>query len=275
MIASISLSFFEIFPLQANSAGSSMYNLGVCVVFAGLEYVRNTSIFREPGVFMIYLNIAIILELFFKKEINKKNIFVFVIAIFSTFSTAAFITLAAIFIAYLFTKNTNISVLKTKSFLIITFVMAIVVLLSYSGLYDMVFSKIGKDNVGDGSSLARGVSVFANLNMFFDHYLVGVGIKNYPAAFGKYTLDLVGISMDVGNNTNTITTVFAVYGIFFGVLLFYMLFSLAKKTSNSFMVRIFLFLVLIMLYSNEDLRYSLMSATFLMWGMTSRKEIAI
>jgi len=275
VIASISLSFFEIFPVHNNSAGSTMYNLGVCIVFADAAFVRNTSIFREPGVFMIYLNIAIIFELFFKSEINKQNLFVFILAIFSTLSTAAFIALGTIFIAYLFTKRTTKSSVKAKGFVIMMMLIAIGAIILSDELYSMVFDKMGKDNIADGSSLARGLSVLANLNIFLDNLIFGVGIRDYPALFGKYTLDLVGISMDVGNNTNTITTILAVYGILFGFIFVYMLISFAKKTSKSIMVRTFIFLVLIMLYSNEDLRYSLMSATFLMWGLTRRKELAV
>ena len=73
LLASISLSIFEIFPVQNNSAGATMYNLGACIVFADGAYVRNTSIFREPGVFMIYLNIAVMFELFFKKKPNHNR----------------------------------------------------------------------------------------------------------------------------------------------------------------------------------------------------------
>ena len=142
-------------------------------------------------------------------------------------------------------------------------------------LYSMVFDKIGKDNIADGSSLARGISVLANFNIFLDNFIFGVGIKDYPGSFGKYTLELTGFFMDVGNNTNTITTVLAVYGIFLGCFFIYMLISFAKRASNSILVRNLIFLVLIMFYSNEDLRYSLLSAMMLMWGLTSRKEIDV
>ncbi|WP_427875241.1 hypothetical protein [Flavobacterium sp. MMS24-S5] len=273
VIASISLSFFEIFPVQYNSAGATMYNLGVAIVFADGSYVRNTSIFREPGVFMIYLNIAILFELFFKSEINKKYLFVFILALFSTFSTAAFITVGIIFISFLFTNNKSKASIKNKSLIVGLLSIGFIVVLLSGELYSMIFEKMGKDNIGDGSSLARAMSVLANFNIFLDNIFFGVGIKNYPLFFEKYTRALIGFGLDVGNNTNTITTILAVYGFLFGFLFIYMLISFAKKTSNSIIVRTFIFLVLIMLYSNEELRYSLMSATFLMWGLLSRKKV--
>ncbi|MEO7975785.1 hypothetical protein [Flavobacterium sp.] len=272
VISSIIPSVIGIFPKQINSAGASVHNLWLCVVSLEYTYLRNMSIFREPGVYMIYLNFAIIFELFFKEEINKRNLLVFVLAIVSTLSTAAFIALGTIFIAYLFTKSKTKASQKTKAFIIAMILISIMAIAISGELYSMVFGKVSKDNVGDGSSLARGVSVVANFNIFLDNFLFGVGIRDYPLLFEKYTLDLVGIALETGNNTNTITTILAVYGLLFGSLFVYMLICFAKKTSKSIIVRVFIFLVLIMFYSNEDLRYSIMSATMLMFGLTSRKE---
>lgn len=268
--ANISSSFFEIFPVQINSAGATVYNLWVCMVSFENVYVRNMSIFREPGVFMIYLNIAVVFELFFKEKLNKRYLFVFIAAIFTTVSTAAFIALITIFMAYLFTKNKTKSVVSNKGYIILIMFIGILLLLLSGELYSMIFDKVGKDNISDGSSLARGISVVANINIFLDHFIFGGGIKNYPLLFEKSTRDLIGISMDVGNNTNTITTVLAVYGILFGSFFIYMIISFVKKVSNLIIVRFFIFLSMIMFYSNEDLRYSLMSACLLMWGLKSR-----
>ncbi len=275
VIANISTDLFSIFPVQTNTADANVYNIGVCMVSANHENIRNMGIFREPGVYMIYLNLAIIFELFFKSEINKRNVFVFIITIFTTLSTAAFIALGTIFIAFLFTKSKTRASVKSKRFIIAMALIALGVVVLSGELYSMVFDKIGKDNIADGSSLARGISVLANFNIFLDNFIFGVGIKDYPGSFGKYTLELTGFFMDVGNNTNTITTVLAVYGIFLGCFFIYMLISFAKKASNSILVRNLIFLVLIMFYSNEDLRYSLLSAMMLMWGLTSRKEIDV
>jgi len=272
VISSISPSFFQIFPAQTNSAGATFYNLGICIVSFENLYVRNMSIFREPGVFMIYLNMAIIFELFFKEKVNRRYLLVFIFAIFSTLSTAAFLILGSILIAYLFTKNKNKAVLKNKALIMGLGIIAIAFIFSSSTFYSMIFDKIGKNSIGEGSSLARGISVVANFNIFLENFIFGTGIKIYPLEFSKATLALIGISLDIGNNTNTITTLFAVYGFFIGCLFIFMLFSFAKKTSNSLIVRIIIFFVLIMFYSNEDLRYSLMSATLLMWGLKNKQK---
>jgi hypothetical protein len=270
VISNISPSFFQIFPAQTNSAGATFYNLGFGIVSFENLYVRNMSFFREPGVFMIYLNIAIIFELFFKESVNKRYLFVFIFAIFSTVSTAAFLILGLILFAYLFTKNRNKAVLNNKILIIGLGIIAVAFILSSAEFYSMIFDKVGKDSIGEGSSLARGISVIANFNIFLENFIFGTGIKSYPLEFSRATLALIGVSLDIGNNTNTITTLFAVYGLFIGCLFIFMLFGFAKKTSNSLIIRTMIFIVLIMFYSNEDLRYSLMSATFLMWGLKEK-----
>jgi uncharacterized membrane protein len=258
------------FPVQVNTTDAHVYNLGLCMVSFENAYVRNMSIFREPGVFMIYLNLAVIFELLFKEKFNRYHLLVFILAIFTTVSTAAFIALITIFTAYLFTRSNTKTAMRNKAYIIGVFFLGLFVLLVSGELYALIFDKIGKDNIADGSSLARGVSVLANINIFVDNFLFGVGIKHYPDIFAKYTLDLIGLSMDVGNNTNTITTVFAIYGLLLGGFLVYMILSFVKKASKSIIVRFFIFLALIMFYSNEDLRYSLMSAVLLMWGLKNR-----
>lgn len=84
-------SVFVYFPTISNYADVTFYNLYISVVFASVDVIRNTGIFREPGVFMIYLTFALMLELFFFKKRDIRNIIVFVIALLLTKSTAGYI----------------------------------------------------------------------------------------------------------------------------------------------------------------------------------------
>lgn len=267
ILSNISLSLFEIFPIQQNSNGATLYNLYLSVIFTDSSFIRNTSIFREPGVFMIYLNFAVIFELFFKDKVNKRYLLIFIISILTTFSTAAFIILGTIFIGYLFTHSKNINTFKNKFLILFFLLLTLSIFLITDEFYKLVFEKIGKDNISDGSSLARGVSIVANLNIFLDNFLYGVGINDFPTKFQQYTLKLVGFSLDVGNNTNTITTLFAIYGVLYGSFFLYMIIIFAKKATNTIFSRFLVLLSLLMLFSNEQLRYSLMFTMLLMFGL--------
>lgn len=268
-LASIFPVFLNVFPVFINPNDVEFYNLGVCVVFKDVGELRNTSIFREPGVFMIYLCIAIIFELFCADKTNKLKLIVFVMALFSTFSTAAFIVFGVICFSYLFVQNKNLKIMVNKMVILIIGCIIISAIFLSSDLYSRVFDKLGKDSVNDGSALARGASVFVNYHIFLDNPLKGIGITQFPNTFARYSLQLFQVSMDSGNNTNTITTIFAIYGSLFGLLFLYTLIMLVRKLSNSIISQCGLFLVMLMLFSNEDLRYSLFAFVLLFWGLIS------
>lgn len=256
------------FPVYANANDVQFYNLGICVVFKDVMEVRNTGIFREPGVFMIYLSVAIIFELFYRETINKRNVIVITVALFLTFSTAAFIILGVIGIAYLFKKNDKMT-LYNKIFIVVVGIVVVFVVLLTPEINARIFDKIGKDSVKDGSSLARGVSVIINLEIFLDNPIKGIGISNFPNAFSMYGLKIFNFEIPSGNNTNTITTILAIYGLIFGLIVFYLLFKLTSKISKKIVINIFLFIAFLMMFSNEDLRYSLMIFVLLFWGLRS------
>jgi len=259
------------FPVQMNTGDVEFHNLGIGIVFKDVQQVRNTGIYREPGVFMIYLMIAIIMELFFNEVINKKKLIIIIIALLLTFSTAAFIILAVVCVAYLF-KNNDKNTVKNKVFILLAGVAIVVVVLLSSDIYSLVFDKIGKDSINEGSSLARGASVLINLQIFFDNPIKGVGISNFENSYSLYSLKLFNLNFAIGNNTNTITTIFAIYGILFGMIFCCLVFMLAKKLSNLIIPRVLIALALLMMFSNEDLRYSLMSFVFLFWGLKSEPD---
>jgi O-antigen ligase len=265
IIAMFLPSLLTIFPISVNENDASFYNLGICLVFNDGE-VRNTGIFREPGVFMIYLTIGVLFELFIKEKINNRYLFVFLTALFLTLSTAAYIILGLVCFAYLFRANSR-SNFKNKLLIMGVAVVAIIVIALSPNIYSKLFDKIGKDSINEGSSLARGASVLVNLNIFVDNPVGGVGIKDFPSSFETYSLKLFSLALSSENNTNTITTIFAVYGIVLGIIFIFMVINLVNKFSKSIIISALLFLVFMMLFSNEDLRYSLMTFVLLFWGL--------
>ncbi|MDB5288272.1 MAG: hypothetical protein JWR05_3221 [Mucilaginibacter sp.] len=273
IIASVSDSFLSFFPISVNVGNVEFYNLFVCVVFKDVGEMRNTGIFREPGVYMIYLNIAILFELFYKDKINKLHVVVFLITLFLTFSTAAFIILIFTCIAYLLKKNNREERIYTKLLIITLGVVIVCVIMLSPGIYSRIFDKIGKDSIDDGSSLARAISIYVNYHIFIDNPIAGCGITKYVNKFLSYTREYFHITTSTGNNTNMILTVFAVYGLVFGMALLYSIMRLAKKISKEFIVSGLLIVAFLMMLSNEDLRYSLMIYVFLFWGLRTDLNI--
>ena len=106
LISVLSPEVIELFPVISNSQSLEYHFLGfsnVCYI-EGLS--RNLSIFREPGVYVIFLVIALISEIHILDNKGRKlNIILYCVALFTTFSTAGYILLFALAIYYLFAKH--------------------------------------------------------------------------------------------------------------------------------------------------------------------------
>ncbi|MGI1812060.1 O-antigen ligase family protein [Priestia sp. TGN 0903] len=89
----------------------------------GVNVFRNNSIFWEPGVWQIYLNYALIYQLFFSKKVNKKILTVLLINLITTFSTTGnIICLMILLVAFLKFKPKTQATLFLKYYLLIPLV---------------------------------------------------------------------------------------------------------------------------------------------------------
>ena len=260
-------------PVHVNVIGVEFRNLYIAAVYKGVGLIRNTSIFREPGVFMIYLLLGIIFELFYSAKINKKHIFIFFIALFTTFSTAAFIILFLVVIGYLL-KRDKINFIKNKSTIIFFVVIVILILSFYPEIYLRIFSKLDSESVSYGSLTARVASIVVNFYIFVINPVVGCGLSNYGDLFTTYSMQHFGIPLNAaGQSTNSFMSIFATYGFLYGSIIIYSFLSLTKKFSKNVFIQIILFLSLMMMFSNEDMRYSLLFCTLFFFGLKFTPKI--
>jgi hypothetical protein len=89
----------------------------------GMNVFRNNSIFWEPGVWQIYLNFALIYQLFFNKKVNKKVLTVLLINLITTFSTTGnIICLVILLVAFLRFKPKTQATLFLKYYLLVPLV---------------------------------------------------------------------------------------------------------------------------------------------------------
>lgn len=77
--------------------------------------LRNSSIFREPGVFMVYLGLSLIVELIYLPRVRKKynviHIIILLVALLSTFSTGGIVTgVLILLLVILSQRKINLSV---------------------------------------------------------------------------------------------------------------------------------------------------------------------
>lgn len=247
-------------PIVENIVGVTKYNFYLSVVNNEGSFLRNSSIFREPGVYMMYLILALIVELYlmnkFNTGIDVKYIFVILFALLLTFSTGGYLVFLCFIIYYLLHNNKNI--MKFVYFFILgSIIWFLYNIFSDSFEQTQVLNKLQKDSTHYGSTLSRISSIIIPLKIFSHNILVGSGLDSFSKLYSLYSWETYQIMFtSEGTSTNTILNKFATYGLLSGTLFSYAfyklssLLSIRKKT-------ILLFIIFLLLFSNEDVRYSL------------------
>ena len=150
----------------------------------------------------------------------------------------------------------------------------ILIFLLNDNLYDMVFSKLSSDDVKFASTLARAHSSLANIDIFLDHVLLGCGIHRYAELLSHYyelhgLLSLIG--KDIGTNSMLIN--FAMYGIVFGFVYLYGLFSFCKVLIRGTLIRWWMLIIFVLMLSAEPLQMSLLFNALPFWGMNNSYNV--
>lgn len=211
---------------------------------------RNQSLFWEPGAFQAFLNIAIAFELFSAFP-NFKRLRVFVLALISTFSTTGYIALFFLIFAYaMFSKKIpNGKVLKIGLLLfVVGFVFVIVKFASHP---ENPFMKIvhfyteqAWDGTGDiNSASVRFFAILLPIQAFLEKPFWGYGYDGLT----QYTLLYTN-----GMNTCTMVNWFAIYGLFFGLIMILGYYRLTNNFCNNSLARkiMFVFFFIVMMSEN-------------------------
>lgn len=261
-------------PIFQSTNGLKYYNLFIFTspvsFYSG--FVRNQGIFREPGVYQMYLMLALIMDNFLLKNKSVKRIILFSATIVSTMSTTGYIALA-FFLLVLILKADGITK-HQKEILIFLAVVAFILMASFttifsldlSNQYNSVFAKIL--NPKRSSTVARFASITENLLLAFEKPLAGVGITKLDELFPVYSLKHYGFQTT--HNTNTLMIQFASHGFLYGIVWVVGMYRLSKRIDkkNSSL----LFLIFFILFAGENLTYSCYSNLLLAYGLNNKKE---
>jgi hypothetical protein len=239
----------QLFPTVMNSAGTPYFFTGFSVMNSQLHYgmVRNSSIFREPGVFCVMLTVAMINEMVVLKSLRGKYILVYTAAMITTYSTAGYIILIGLYAYYLLIEKN----VKHKGRYIFLGLVALVVIATQTDLLSRdgaIFDKFVKGSNSYGSWLARLRSVTQSIVITLENPMFGIG----RYALYDTVLGMTGVYRTV-DNTNTILVGFAAYGILFGILLSWGCWRFVRQNCWGILAAVTLFAVLMMAFSNEDL----------------------
>lgn len=256
---------FSHFPIVTNTVGLERYFCLFSVIGPeAYALPRNTGIFREPGVFIIYICLALMFELF-NHQYEKRKVLFMLLALMVTFSTSGYIVaLFIIMSCVFFSKESQ----KKAKFAIIFFLLLLYVVISVLfAEYNLLWYVFGKLTYENDSTNSRFGSIVANLYVIFlnfKSFLIGVG---YTFMENSYA-DIARIVKAGDHNTNSVLRLIAVHGIIYASVYYFYLLRFCRKYYKDMMICTFI--VFLLLYSNEEIMTSFLMYIFPLYGVSRR-----
>lgn len=251
-------------PMFDNQIGVNFYNF--LFSFVPLDYVknRNFGIFREPGVYQFFLVLALYLNHYQVQWKSQKTTWIvsgiLTLTTITTFATGGIIELGLFWILLFFDKK-----LYRKRWvwgILAGLAAALGILAAYcisrqNGLYWEVYDMlIGKFTYQEESIGDRVGSVLVNLEAFCRNPLFGQNVSSVLYA--------------IENNTTASLIVFAMFGLFGGVLHVTGWIALVWRKEQKLWVNGMLLLILFMSFNTQNLTADLFFWLFPMMALTER-----
>lgn len=263
-------SIIRLFPGTYFRVSAETYNLGLTFVNLHPELIRNMGIFWEPGAYQTYLVFAILIEVFLMKT-NKIAIFVFFLALLTTWSTTGIIN-GLILVLILVIYNSQGSKMKSAKIVIVLTILLISIVGFYSIMPSQIqYAAIGKISMylnGSSNSISASVrfdSIIFPLRAFLTSPILGVG---YVAL--KDSVLIAGHTM----TTNTVINWYAAYGTIYGLLFSLGVFRFSKVLTKKPLLIILITLVICLSISTENYLRNVSIVVFILYGISqSYKKI--
>ncbi len=239
-------------PKSHNSVGIIAYDAIFSTIIIDGYLIRNQSIFWEPGAFQTYINLALIFNLFFFKENHIRNLFVFGVALFTTYSTTGYIVGLVIIFAFLLDSlsiNSKKSHRRKISMICVIITLLIAGIIFYDSLPNNAkYQLFGKVSVyletGDRSSTSIRIdAIKIPIQKFLENPI-----------FGNGSLRMVEIAKEYGYKMNTATMVnwFSMFGLFIGFIMNYGIFKLCIQLKCKKHIRLLLYVAFLFAIASED-----------------------
>ena len=234
--------------------GFAFGGFGFIKVLGG-EASRNIGIFREPAVFGIFVDLALILLLFSDKHGISRRIpvsMLLIVTLFTVHSSGATVCAIAILMVYAINSTTKKMPYHKWLLLLLAIAGAFAYLYIADPLDTYELSKFG--NREYSSWVDRSFSFLGNISIFLSHPLFGSGWDNGISEFLALSSQYSAYS--TGANTNTFLRVLSVHGIICFVLWLMGMYGFCKQLSAKTLVRVALLVVVFLLLANANLTFN-------------------
>lgn len=271
-LATVNKTLITSFPIFYNLAGNGFYNLIVCMITVSGGTVRNYGIFREPGVFQMFLMLGLLFYTYYGKNFKIYRFVIYLIAIGLTYSTTGYIAVIIYLILYLVKDTRKLAEKKKKLVTVVLIIAGLLLLLLETDLLSvdgMIFDKFS--NMKRYTTIARFASVFANIEMWLESPIFGKGLIYVNDTFPKISLMKYGYAST--HNTNTLFCELATYGIMYTGIFIAGYIRFAKKISERKIEQGLIGAVLMILMFGEKLTFSPIIYILMFYGLSTRINI--
>ena len=254
-------------PLSIEGGAGASYNTNFLYSQLSGWAIRNCGIFREPGVFQIYLNIAL---LFYynqnKNALITKISAVLIIAIITTLSSAGItVMMAIVLMQYLLLRHSSVkSTIIFVSFAIIAGYMIM-------SSFDEIFYKLQLGVEGSGSAFARYYSLIIPMKMWWDYPIFGCGASQFNNLILHYRIS-TGETLNPYLVTNCFTVNFATSGLLVGLFYLGGVISGTMKLCNKTLFPWAAAVLVLVMFSCEGIMYSGIFNLLLVGGLCLNKK---
>jgi hypothetical protein len=254
-------------PIITNKSGNKFYSIIISNSPMYYGIFRNWSLFREPGVYQMYLNISLMFMFFYKNnKIEFIRLMVIIMAIFSTFSTTGYIVMCMLVLLYIFHHKTNS---KGKMLVFITISIFIFITTCYflninimEAFYYRNLVKLTSINKSE-----RLMSIILNIYIGNENILFGAGINNTLRIFGEYAKYIYNFyTID---NTNHLLIKYSNFGIIYFSISMFLYYGFIKMFNKSFIISTLLYIILIMMFMGEECTFSPFFNIIMFYGINS------
>ncbi|RJR26637.1 hypothetical protein C4561_04795 [candidate division WWE3 bacterium] len=269
-----------IFPRFYNSAGVPFISAGLTYVVNLENYYRNFGIFRESGVYQIFLNLALMFELFYKEsKPNAKTVMILCTAIISTFSIPGYIAGAILFLTYVFMQvktyefgRANRSKTMFVTLLILLLATAFIGYMTNDTVYRNFSATFDKLSPHHSSMATRITAIMASLLVWSERPIFGHGITIGLGGRGLLVMQ-EAFAFSTRHNTTTIGSLLLVFGVVFTGMCIYLLYKFINRSRQRGPAKVFMFLAVMLIINNNSLIYNELFYTILFYGISPRFPI--
>ena len=165
------------------------------------SFIRNIGFFWEGGAYQYFLNIALILSLYVKKNpIFSFPNWILVISIITTFSTTGYLIMTVVLASIVMGKSS-----KRMFFVKILIIIPLLLTVMFSPvIFNKLFDTDSREYVG--STQRRVLDTVIDYNVFRDNPLLGIGLENLEG-WKSYSTQLSGGSSSSNSLTNYLSKI--------------------------------------------------------------------